>query len=72
MNKKLNLSLTLIRLFCIWIVVWPFVTLILWAFRQLGLSWPLAAQTFVMTLIIVPMISLIVGPGVQRMLRKFI
>ncbi|MBX2854366.1 MAG: hypothetical protein KTR21_05230 [Rhodobacteraceae bacterium] len=59
----------LIRTLIIWMCVWPIVMAGLLLLRLVPVQLPLALQTFVLTVILAPMISLFIGPGVARMIR---
>jgi len=54
------------RLIGIWILVWPLVTLGLFGLQALVPELPTVLKTFILTALLVPMISLVIGPFVTR------
>jgi len=47
----------------VWLMVWPLVTGALWVLRAVAAALPLAATTFLITLVLVPIITLLIGPA---------
>ena len=57
---------TWLRMLAIWAIIWPLVTLGLFVLQAAAPSLPMAARTFVLTLLVVPSISLVIAPFVAR------
>ncbi len=51
-----------LRIFLVWLVVWPLVMTGLVILRTIGPHWPMAVRTLVLTGVLVPLISLGITP----------
>lgn len=56
-----------VRTLLVWAIVWPLVTAMLVLIGWVGDDLPLAAKTLILTAILVPLISLVLGPLMHRL-----
>lgn len=56
-----------VRTLLVWAFVWPLVTAMLVLIGWVGDDLPLAAKTLILTAILVPLISLVLGPLMHRL-----
>ena len=56
----------LLRTLAVWAVVWPVVTVLLSALQALLPDLPMPARTLLLTALLVPAISLVIGPQIAR------
>ncbi|KRS14723.1 hypothetical protein XM53_03235 [Roseovarius atlanticus] len=59
-----------LRIFLVWLVVWPLVMAGLAALRMVAPDWPMTLRTLVLTGVLVPAISLAITPAVTRLTRE--
>ena len=64
------MKLLAIRTFLVWLTVWPLVTALLISLGWLADDLPLVVKTMILTAVLVPLISLVLAPGVQRWLTR--
>lgn len=62
--------LTPLRLFLVWLAVWPLVMSGLVCLEHLASSWPFALRTLVLTALMVPMITFVVTPLARRVMSR--
>ena len=60
----------LLRTIAVWTVVWPLVTVLLFALQALLPGLPMPARTLVLTALLVPAISLVIAPAVGRAIPR--
>lgn len=56
-----------VRTLLVWAFVWPLVTAMLVLIGWVGDDLPLGAKTLILTAILVPLISLVLGPLMHRL-----
>ncbi|MBO6767307.1 MAG: hypothetical protein JJ901_03260 [Erythrobacter sp.] len=66
------MRLTLLRTTLIWAVVWPMVTVMLVILARVADDLSLGAQTLILTAILVPLISLVLAPAMQRLATRIL
>lgn len=58
-----------------WLVVYPLITLLLWLLNPVITAWPLPAKTFLLTVLVVPIMSFWALPmafrGCERIEEKY-
>jgi antibiotic biosynthesis monooxygenase (ABM) superfamily enzyme len=59
--------IAIMRTILVWLVVWPLVTGMLVLLGLVAHDLALGLQTFILTTILVPLISLLLGPAMQRL-----
>ena len=55
----------------LFLFVWPAVTVLSMALEAAGISWPIPAQTFLTSAILVPVMVYAIVPGLNRALNRF-
>ncbi|MBY5989365.1 hypothetical protein [Roseovarius atlanticus] len=59
-----------LRIFLVWLVVWPLVMAGLVILRTIGPDWPMALRTLVLTGVLVPLIALGITPVVAWLISR--
>lgn len=59
-----------LRIFLVWLAVWPLVMVGLAVLRAIGPEWPMPLRTLVLTGVLVPLISLGIAPLVAWLLDR--
>ena len=60
----------ILRTVAVWAVVWPLVTVLLFALQTSLPGLPMPIRTFVLTALLVPAISLVIAPAVGRTIPR--
>ena len=66
------MRLTLLRTLLIWAAVWPLVTGLLLLIAQFGRGLHLGLQTFFLTALLVPLISLVLAPRMHGLAMRIL
>jgi len=66
----MTVRIILFRTVLVWLIVWPLVTVMLVLLRQFTDGLALWVQTLVMTALLVPLISLLLAPAMQRLATR--
>jgi antibiotic biosynthesis monooxygenase (ABM) superfamily enzyme len=56
----------------IWLAIYPALTLLLWLVGPTIRSWPLAARTLTLTVVLVPLMVFVLIPALQRLLAPWL
>ncbi|WP_300057502.1 hypothetical protein [uncultured Roseobacter sp.] len=63
----MTFQIVMLRTMLVWLVVWPLVTGMLMLLGLIASDMALGLQTLILTAILVPLISLLLAPGMQRL-----
>lgn len=63
----MTLRIIILRTVLVWLIVWPLVTAMLVLLNLVANDLTLGFQTFVLTAILVPLISLLLAPAMHRL-----
>lgn len=66
------MRLNLLRTVLVWTVVWPLVTAMLVILARVADDLSLGVQTLILTAILVPLISLVLAPAMQRLATRIL
>jgi antibiotic biosynthesis monooxygenase (ABM) superfamily enzyme len=56
----------------VWLAIYPSITFVLWLVGPTIQGWPLAVRTLGLTVVVVPLMTFVLIPGIQRLLAPWL
>ncbi|MAX78695.1 MAG: hypothetical protein CL843_00770 [Crocinitomicaceae bacterium] len=60
------------RTFLTWLAIYPKITLLFWLLGDFLVDFPLPVRTLILTLIVVPLLSYVVSPAMNKVFAKWL